>query len=137
MYNDIGKKIKKFTKTIFIIQAVFYFILGIVLAFMLGELSILGILIGGILILFSWIFSWLLYGFGEIVDRICEIELCVKSRTTTTATTESAQQTVNKTPHPIDSEETKHKLLSLRSKGLITESEYQDALTKITSEETI
>ena len=73
MYDNIGGKIKGLAKTIFAIEAIFCVIAGIALmtsgggsGFLIGLL----VIIGGFL--FSWISSWLLYGFGEIIDLLRE-----------------------------------------------------------------
>ena len=138
MYTDIGMKIKNLTKTIFIIQAVVYFILGIVLAFMLGEFSILGILTGGILILFSWISTWLLYGFGEIVDRICKIEERMNPQIKVTVKQAKNAPAPASAPAPqpapeskASSDEVYDNLLGLLALGRITEEEFNDALSKL------
>lgn len=67
MYRNIGKKIKEVAK----LQA----LVGILASIMIGILyAITSILISGILIIvigsiLSWVSSFVLYGFGELVDN--------------------------------------------------------------------
>ena len=75
MFNDIGKKIKGLAVALFAIEAIFSFIGGLVLmADGDDEKVAVGflIMVGGVL--FSWISSWFLYGFGEIIDKLQDVE---------------------------------------------------------------
>jgi hypothetical protein len=72
MFDNIGKKIKGLAKVICF--------LGIILAICIGVYEIgngnngfsgLIIIIGGALI--SWVSCFVLYGFGELVDKVCDI----------------------------------------------------------------
>ena len=70
MYENIGGKIKGLAKTVFIIMAVIWAISG--LAFMViggGIAILLGPLIGGIGVLLSWIGTFFLYGFGQLIEN--------------------------------------------------------------------
>ena len=74
MYDNIGEKIKGLAKVIFILGAVLSFIAGFILI-----LSYLILIFAGLLIcilgpIFSWILSCVLYGFGELIDKACDIE---------------------------------------------------------------
>ena len=82
-FSDIGKKLKGF--------ALFQTILGIILSIIFGTVSIVMAidhkeqiyLSAGILIIFFGIIisilgSWLLYGFGELVDKTCDISKSVE-----------------------------------------------------------
>ena len=74
MYDNIGRKIKGLAKAIFIAQGISMAITGIVLMCIDEDLILYGILsliLGPVL---AWISSWLLYGFGEIIDKLCDIE---------------------------------------------------------------
>ena len=66
MYDFIGDKIKGLAKAIFIVEAIGAITTGVILLFN-------GIL-WGLLILFlgpivAWVSSWLIYGFGQLIDN--------------------------------------------------------------------
>lgn len=72
MFSNIGGKIKKLATAIFTIETILIIVSSF--AFLFNEDTILmGIilLIGGILI--AWVSSWLLYGFGELIEKTTEI----------------------------------------------------------------
>ncbi|MDD5916956.1 MAG: hypothetical protein PUC63_05445 [Clostridiales bacterium] len=74
MYDNIGRKIKGLAKAIFVAQGISMAIIGIVLMCMDEDLILYGVLtliLGPIL---AWISSWLLYGFGELIDKVSDIE---------------------------------------------------------------
>lgn len=73
-YNDIGKKIKRLAKVLFYIAAVLWILVGIVNMLSGKELILKGLLIAILGPLLSWIGSWMTYGFGEIIDKLCDIE---------------------------------------------------------------
>ena len=77
MYDNIGEKIKRLAKVCWIIEAICCVIIGIFLmANEIGGDSWLffgpACIIGGPLA--AWVSSWLLYGFGEMIDKLCAIE---------------------------------------------------------------
>ena len=74
MYDNIGRKIKGLAKAIFIAQGISMAITGIVLMCIDEDLILYGVLtliLGPVL---AWISSWLLYGFGELIDKVSNIE---------------------------------------------------------------
>ena len=74
MYDNIGSKIKGLAKALFIIEAIWTIISGIVLLCIddrNNAFLAVFLFIGGPI--FAWISSWLLYGFGELIDKVCEI----------------------------------------------------------------
>ncbi len=71
MFRRIGRKIKGVVKILFWIEVAAIYIVGLVFIVPTSGLSIL-YAIGGILV--AWISSWLIYGFGEIIDKLCDIE---------------------------------------------------------------
>ena len=80
MYNNIGKKIKGLAKGTFIAEAVAAIITGFIL-FVTGldswehrDLALVGPLVIALGPIVAWVSSWLLYGFGELVDKTCDIE---------------------------------------------------------------
>ena len=102
-YDNIGKKIKTLARCLFII--------GMVLGIIAGAILIIGgcvtgdfgfAFLGLLLILFypflTWISSWTLYGSGEMIDKICEIER-------NTRTNEKKENIVDFAPTPPQKEE--------------------------------
>lgn len=70
MFENIGGKIKKLAIVITIIGIIISFIIGIMLSNEFGLGGFIVILGGSLL---SWIGSFLLYGFGEIIDLLRKI----------------------------------------------------------------
>ena len=73
-YDDIGKKIKGLAKASFIVEAIGAIITGF--AFLIGWgldawWALFIIFFGPIV---AWVSSWLLYGFGELIDKTIDIE---------------------------------------------------------------
>ena len=71
-YNDIGKKIKGLAKATFIVEAIAAVITGFGLWIETEEWWCALILFCGPIV--AWVSSWLLYGYGEFIDKICDIE---------------------------------------------------------------
>ena len=71
MYDNIGEKIKSLAKSTFIVEAIAAVIAGLVLLSYGEWWGVLILLCGPIV---AWVSSWLLYGFGELIDKICDIE---------------------------------------------------------------
>lgn len=71
-YSDIGKKIKGWAKAIFIIESILFIISAIIMLSFAAEdevwlpLALVTAILGPVV---SWISSWLLYAFGELVDK--------------------------------------------------------------------
>ena len=116
MYDKIGRKIKCLAKVMFGVEAVVAIVLGIVLMVVFDILIGLPVLI--LVPIVAWISSWLLYGFGEIIDKLCEIECNTR-----------VERSQSKTKSQ-SSTERNAEIKALLSKGLITEEEYQQALSK-------
>ncbi len=74
LYIDIGKKIKNLAKWTFIVEAIGAIITGLVLLFTDEDLILYGLLtlICGPII--AYVGSWILYAFGELVDKTSENE---------------------------------------------------------------
>ena len=116
MYDNIGKKIKSLAKWTFIVEAIAAIITGISLLVADEDLILAGLLTFFCGPIVAWVSSWLLYGFGEIIDKLCDIEFNTRS---------SARKSPVKTTQD---RERINKLDKLLSQGLITEEEYQKAL---------
>jgi hypothetical protein len=115
MYDHIGKKIKSLAVWTFIVEAIGSIITGFILMTDEDVLYILLVFFGPIV---AWVSSWLLYGFGELIDKACDIE-----RNTRGGERKSEAQ-AKADPERIS------KIEKLRSQGLITEEEYQQAISK-------
>jgi hypothetical protein len=66
-YDNIGRKIKGAAEFIFILEAIVTIIVGI--ALMILELPFLGILLMVLGPVLAWISSWLMYGFGQLIEN--------------------------------------------------------------------
>ena len=73
MYDNIGNKIKILAKVTFVLGAIAS-VIGAVILFFNDTHILLCIITAVAGSLFSWISTWLLYGFGEIIDKLCDIE---------------------------------------------------------------
>lgn len=74
MFERIGSKIKKLASVITWLGIIASLILGVVLISGGDEMIVLGILVMAVGSLASWIGSFLLYGFGELIEKTCIIE---------------------------------------------------------------
>ncbi len=118
MYDNIGGKIKGLAKATFIVEAIAAVITGIALMATDEDLIGYGLLVMLLGPIVAWVSSWLLYAYGELVDKACDIE-----RNTRGGERKSEAQT------KVD-EERISKIEKLRSQGLITEEEYKQAISK-------
>lgn len=74
MFERIGSKIKKLASVITWLGIIASLILGVVLISGGDEMIVLGIVVMALGSLASWIGSFLLYGFGELIEKTCIIE---------------------------------------------------------------
>ena len=118
MYDNIAAKLKWLAKASAITMTIAFIAIGILIIATLGEI---GALLGIFLMLFgsliAWVSSWQLYGFGELVEKACKIEQNTRKDNPSDTTASS-----------YDSERI-NKLKKLLSQGIITEEEYQTALS--------
>ena len=78
MFDNIGQKIKRIAKIQSLLFSLFYIIIGIIFISMeqFGSLGLIMFFIG----LFGIpIFAFLLYGFGELIDKISEISVNIRN----------------------------------------------------------
>ena len=75
MYDNIGAKLKGLAKAVFIILSLGFIVLGIVLICIDEDFILIGILQMVIGPFLAWVSSWVLYGFGEIIDKLTDIEI--------------------------------------------------------------
>ncbi len=121
MYDNIGRKIKNLAAIIAFIQAIIPITIGILMIISSMD-SKDGSVVPGVLVMvigsiLAWISSWLLYGFGELIEKACDIEYYLRR---------------NSHKHSYTSRISK--LEKLRAQGLITEEEYKKAMLKIHDE---
>ena len=123
MFDNIGSKLKTLAKVLCWIGIVLSVVAAIVMFTAAsysnsGEsyvvMGLITLIVGPLL---SWVNSFVLYGFGELIDKTSSIERSVRDN--------SKSDTYVK-----DYSERIAKLNNLRSKNLITEDEYQKALEK-------
>lgn len=118
MYDNIGGKIKGLAKWVCIIGSIIMAISGMV-CMGLGEdfipVGILLLILGPVL---CWISSWILYGFGELIEKTSNIERAMSGN-------EKSQVQANS-----DSKR-RESLEKLRADGWISEEEYLKRLGKL------
>ena len=132
MYKNIGKKIKTLATVIFALDAIGFFIGGIVLIVVGAdsrrggeEAILLGIAMMIVGPLFAWIASWMLYGFGELIDKTAEIA----ENTRTGANGAPQYQPVGGTAAPVQNQAQRMaELNDMLRTGLISQEEYNAAV---------
>jgi len=117
MYDDIGGKIKGLAKSLFIIGAFISVLLGIFVMVNDKNMIFVGLFIMVAGSLLAYISSWLIYGFGELIDIAYDIEW----------NTRGEEQV---STDDILEEGRIGRLEQLRSQGIITEDQFQQELSK-------
>lgn len=74
LYENIGGKIKGLAKFIFVIEAIGAIIAGTLFMFNNPNLTFVGFLILALGTIAAWVSSWVLYAFGELVEKTCDNE---------------------------------------------------------------
>ena len=147
-YNNIGKKIKGFAKWAALISIILVWA-GCALAFMVSLMGFFSALvnsydyyygystayymvyivsmfwsfcIAAVYPVIAWLASWLLYGFGEAVDKLCIIADATAGKTKAEQIAEPEVKSA--------SDKRAEKLKALRDQGLITDDEYNQAVNK-------
>lgn len=119
MYKNIGGTIKDLAIALFIFGSILS-VVGGVFVIINADTDKSLVILGGILIVFGPIFSWIgtlcLYGFGELIEKTCDI----------------AQDTSDIKRNICDSERI-NTIEQLHSQGVITEEEYQSKRAEIIS----
>ena len=90
MYDNIGGKIKGLAKATFIVEAIASVIAGIALWIDTEEGWCALILFCGPIV--AWVSAWLLYGFGEIIDKLYDIEQNTRGGQSKTKIKETAEK---------------------------------------------
>ncbi len=71
LYSNIGGKIKNWAMWIFVVEAIGAVAGALVLLFQGDEFIITGLLTIVLGPIIAWVSSWLLYAFGELVEKTC------------------------------------------------------------------
>ncbi len=71
MFKEIGMKIKNLAEGLFWIGTIMAGLFGLVF---IEDTEGLSLLYAIIAVIVFWISSWFLYGFGEMIDKLCDIE---------------------------------------------------------------
>ena len=69
MYENIGKKIKGLAKATFVVAAIAAVVTGISLMASDEDLMLYGLLVMVVGPIVAWVSSWLLYGFGQLIEN--------------------------------------------------------------------
>ncbi len=135
MFNNIGGKIKQLAELITAFGIIASIVGGLVIMGLGsdGEMLVPGLLIGVLGVLISWIFSFVLYGFGQLIESNEEEVLLLKRlshKNDTVETNMPKQNTEQVHKSQFDSNMANlENLNALRVSGIITEEEYQAAVT--------
>ena len=74
LYENVGRKIKNWAKLIFVIETIGAVITGLVLLFNYEDLILYGLLTLVCGPIVAYIGSWILYAFGELVEKTADNE---------------------------------------------------------------
>ena len=118
MYNNIGKKIRILAIVTAAIFATLFIIIGVFLVTKQQFFAGIPVIIFGPL--FSWVSSFVLYGFGELIDKTGEIELKISS---------DRMKRLEYMEYKL-----LKKIEKLHSMGMISEEDYQKAVNMRDSE---
>ena len=69
MYDNIGSKIKNSAKAVFLFESFIAVVGGLLIISYDDNLFLAGLLIIFIVPLVAWVSSWLLYGFGQLIEN--------------------------------------------------------------------
>ena len=94
MYDDIGEKIKGLAKVMFIVGAIAAVIGGLVL--LVDKFLAIGLLTLFLGPVVAWVYSWLLYGFGELIDNACIIAANTRASKKASTNLNTANNAINK-----------------------------------------
>lgn len=83
MFDNIGEKIKGLAKGYFVVSSILGVLGGIIILACDIQTTVWNV-IAGLMIpfapLIAWVSSWILYGFGELIDKTCDIERHVREK---------------------------------------------------------
>lgn len=125
MFDNIGTKIKSLAKIVCWVGIIITVIAGIV---MLASGDDISSPIGLVLIVAgpigSWISSFFVYGFGELIEKASEIAENTKPKGVPPISSQ-------KVAEGVENEDKKALLKKWREQGLITEEEYQQKMNRL------
>lgn len=117
MFDNIGGKIKTLASAMALIGIILSFVIGFVIFGIDDDMIPVGVVIIVVGSLISWIGSFLLYGFGELIEKACLIE----ERLALHPQMQSAREV------RLSQNERNAALEQLLKKGVISEEEYREA----------
>lgn len=127
MFNNISKKIRILSYVCTIVGILCSFIFGFVLLKSKNYMGIAVIILGSFI---SWVASFTLYGFGQLIENT---DIIANRRSTTTADTNE-----DVVPHDRKAEKMLADritvITTLRDDGLISEEEYQSKMESLRNE---
>ena len=118
MFNNIGSKIKAYASILCWVVIILSFLITTILFSFGGAFIIMGIVIFAAGIIAGFLSTFLLYGYGELIDKTASIEKILRLQ-------------INNSVLLSDSEKL-NKLLLLCQQGIISQEEYRAAVVRIT-----
>lgn len=125
MYDNIGGKIKGMAKAIFVIVSIAAVIAGFAIMTVDENFIVFGAITMIVIPFIAYVSSFLLYGFGELVEKTCAIE-----RKTRGVSNGNGGDIQSEAQEKVNSDKIR-KLETLRAQGLITEEEYRQSISKL------
>ena len=126
MFNNIGGKIKGLTKLICWICIAACVIIGLVVMLSEDEYIVLGLAIMVVGALLSWVGSFLLCGYGELIYRVTRIDKVLNGGGKDGSADDEGSGVAS------NAKETKlNELKRLRDNGVITDEEYDETIKKL------
>lgn len=142
MFENIGRKIKGLTKIICWVGIIASVVAAIAMMSMGDDiLLVIGIIMLVVGPIMSWVSSFIMYGFGELVDRTTSVEQILSGgqpMSSGSYPTSSGSRPTSEGSRPLRpmvdpskfEQDRKEQLEKLRSQGLISEDEYRQAISK-------
>ena len=126
MFDNIGKKIKTLAKVLVWIGIIAALVLGIVFLVISGDVhgsAKSTFVFSGLIFLIAgpflcWISCFFIYGFGELIDKTCDIQAAIGGN--------GQQSDIN-----LIQKQKKEKLDRVLRQGLITQDEYDKAMGQV------
>lgn len=91
MFENIGHKIKILAKVVCWVGIVCSVLWGIIFIVQNTEQAAIGIMMAALYALASWVGSFCLYGFGELIEKVTEIAKNTKGTSSPTANTDETE----------------------------------------------
>ena len=98
MFNNIGGKIKGLAASVTVIGIIASVIVGLVLMTADGDTVFLGILVAALGSFVSWLSSWLLYAFGQLVENSDTIVKLMRNEQVEPTSTSTEKSTSTEQP---------------------------------------